>query len=131
MNRSPLVRIPCSGGDNMRVELRSPDPSANPYLAFAVCLAAGLDGIENKIQPPAAVKENLYALSDAERDEKGIEQLPTNINQAIREFENDPLIREVIGEHIASRYIRAKRKEWESYCSEVTDWELNEYLYKI
>jgi glutamine synthetase len=131
MNRSPLVRIPCSGGDNMRVELRSPDPSANPYLAFAVCLAAGLDGIANKIQPPAAVKENLYTLSETERAEKNIEQLPTNINQAIRDFENDPLIREVIGEHIASRYIQAKRKEWENYCSEVTDWELNEYLYKI
>jgi glutamine synthetase len=115
----------------MRVELRSPDPSANPYLAFAVCLAAGLDGIANKIQPPAAGKENLYTLSETERAEKNIEQLPTNINQAIRDFENDPLIREVIGEHIASRYIQAKRREWENYCSEVTDWELNEYLYKI
>jgi glutamine synthetase len=131
MNRSPLIRIPCSGGENKRVELRSPDPSTNPYLAFAVCLAAGLDGIENKILPPACVKENLYALTEEERREKGVEQLPNNIHQAIREFEKDALIQEVIGEHIASRYIKAKTKEWESYCSEVTDWEVNEYLYKI
>jgi glutamine synthetase len=131
MNRSPLIRIPCSGGKNKRVELRSPDPSTNPYLAFAVCLAAGLDGMENKIMPPASVKENLYAMTEKERAQKEIEQLPNNIHQAIREFEKDTLIQEVIGDHIASRYIEAKQKEWESYCSEVTDWELNEYLYKI
>jgi glutamine synthetase len=113
------------------VELRSPDPSTNPYLAFAVCLAAGLDGMENKIMPPASVKENLYAMTEKERAQKKIEQLPNNIHQAIREFEKDTLIQEVIGDHITDRYIEAKQKEWESYCSEVTDWELNEYLYKI
>jgi glutamine synthetase len=131
MNRSPLIRIPCSGGENKRVELRSPDPSTNPYLAFAACLAAGLDGIEHQIMPPAPVKENLYALTERELEQKGIEQLPYNISRAVREFEDDALIREVIGEHIASRYVRAKQGEWERYCSQVTDWELNEYLYKI
>jgi glutamine synthetase len=131
MNRSPLIRIPCSGGDNKRVELRSPDPSTNPYLVFAVCLAAGLDGIENKIMPPASVKENLYSMTEEELKEKGIEQLPTNIYQAIREFKEDAFVQEVVGEHIASRYVKAKQREWENYCSVVTDWELNEYLYKI
>jgi glutamine synthetase len=70
-------------------------------------------------------------MTEAERNEKNIDQLPNNIHQAIREFKSDALIQEVIGEHIASRYIKAKQNEWESYCSEVTDWELNEYLYKI
>lgn len=131
MNRSPLIRIPSSKGENKRVELRSPDPSANPYLAFAVCLAAGLDGIEKKIMPPASVKENLYDMTEEERRQKGIELLPTSIHKAISEFENDPFVREVIGEHIASRYVEAKEKEWERYCSQVTDWEVNEYLFKI
>lgn len=130
-NRSPLIRIPCARGENKRIELRSPDPSTNPYLAFAVCLAAGLDGIEKKIMPPQAVKENLYQMSEEALEEKGIEKLPNTIYKAIAEFKQDTLIQEVIGEHIASRYVDAKTKEWNRYCSQVTEWELREYLYKI
>ena len=131
MNRSPLIRIPSSKGANKRVELRSPDPSANPYLAFAVCLAAGLDGIEKQTMPPAAVKENLYHMSEQNRREKDIELLPDDLHKAICAFKEDTFIREVIGEHIATKYIAAKEKEWERYCTQVTDWEVNEYLYKI
>lgn len=131
MNRSPLIRIPSSKGANKRVELRSPDPSANPYLAFAVCLAAGLDGIEKQTMPPAAVKENLYHMSEQSRREKDIELLPDDLHKAICAFKEDTFIREVIGEHIATKYIAAKEKEWERYCTQVTDWEVNEYLYKI
>ena len=131
MNRSPLIRIPSSRRENKRIELRNPDPSTNPYLAFAVCLAAGLDGIENKIMPPEAVKENLFDMTAEELANKNIELLPTNIHKAIAEFASDSLIQDVIGEHIATRYIETKKAEWRRYSSQVSEWELSEYLLKI
>lgn len=130
-NRSPLIRIPASRGAGTRIELRNPDPAANPYLALAACLAAGLDGIEKQILPPAEVSTNIYEMQEEERQEKGIEAIPSNLSKAIREFEKDTFIREVIGEHIASCYVKAKAKEWQDFRTQVTQWELDEYLYKI
>lgn len=130
-NRSPLIRIPASRGEGTRVELRCPDPAANPYLALAVCLAAGLDGIRNQMMPPAAVDKNVYEMRLDEKEAKGIEAIPSTLNEAVNEMENDPFILEVLGEHVSNNYITAKRTEWAAYTSQVTNWEIEEYLYKI
>ncbi len=130
-NRSPLIRIPASREDGTRVELRCPDPAANPYLALAVCLAAGLDGIRNQIMPPPAVVKNVYEMRLDEKKAEGIEALPATLNEAIDELEKDEFILGVLGEHISHNYIHAKRAEWASYTSQVTDWEIDQYLYKI
>jgi glutamine synthetase len=130
-NRSPLIRIPSARGQETRIELRSPDSAANPYLALAVCLAAGLDGIKNKIEPPTEVPENIYEMSDAERESRGIESLPSNLHVAVKELEKDDFIKEVLGEHVAGKYAAAKEAEWQRYREWVSAWELEEYLYKI
>ena len=130
-NRSPLVRIPATRGEGTRVELRSPDPAANPYLALAACLAAGLDGIRNHILPPERVQDNLFEMSEADRRSKGIEFIPQNLHEAVEEFKQDALIREALGENISGKYIEAKEREWMNYRSRVTPWEIEEYLYKI
>lgn len=130
-NRSPLVRIPVTRGEGTRVELRSPDPAANPYLALAACLAAGLDGIRNHIQPPARVQDNMFEMSEEDRRSKGIEFIPQDLHEAVEEFKRDVLIREALGEHISRKYIEAKEREWMTYRSRVTPWEIEEYLYKI
>ena len=130
-NRSPLIRIPAARGEGTRVELRSPDSAANPYLALAICLAAGLDGIKNKIMPPAAVNGNVFDMSEEEMKTLGIEALPTDLNEAVEEMEKDSFIEEVLGEHVLQKYAEAKRGEWAAYRQQVTDWEINEYLYKI
>ena len=130
-NRSPLIRIPAARGEGTRVELRCPDPSANPYLALAVCLAAGLDGIRKQIMPPAAVVKNVYEMRLDEKKAEGIEALPATLSEAVDELEKDEYILEVLGEHISRNYIAAKRTEWAEYTSQVTDWEIEQYLYKI
>lgn len=130
-NRSPLIRIPASREESTRVELRCPDPAANPYLALAVCLAAGLDGIRNQIMPPPAVVKNVYEMRLDEKKAEGIEALPATLNEAIDELEKDEFILGVLGEHISHNYIQAKRAEWSAYTSQVTDWEIDQYLYKI
>ena len=130
-NRSPLIRIPTARGEGTRVELRCPDPSANPYLALAVCLAAGLDGIRKQIMPPAAVVKNVYEMRLDEKKAEGIESLPATLSEAVEELEKDEYILEVLGEHISRNYIAAKRTEWAEYTSQVTDWEIEQYLYKI
>ena len=130
-NRSPLIRIPASRGEETRVELRSPDPAANPYLALAVCLAAGIDGIRNKIEPPEEVPENVYELKEEEKASRGIESLPADLHAAICELQKDAFIKEVLGEHISSKLIEAKEVEWMQYRTQVTGWEIEEYLYKI
>ena len=130
-NRSPLIRIPAARGEGTRVELRCPDPSANPYLALAVCLAAGLDGIRKQIMPPAAVVKNVYEMRLDEKKAEGIEALPATLSEAVEELEKDEYILEVLGEHISRNYIAAKRTEWAEYTSQVTDWEIEQYLYKI
>lgn len=130
-NRSPLVRIPSSRGQGTRVELRSPDPAANPYLVLAVCLAAGLDGIKRKLEIPKSIDCNIFAMTDEERNTAGIEKLPENLYEAVKCLNDDKLICEVLGEHIVSKYTEAKLKEWEDYRTRVSQWEIDEYLYKF
>lgn len=130
-NRSPLIRIPDSGKNQGKwIELRSPDPAANPYLTMAVCLKAGLDGIRNKIEPPKAVTQNIFAMSDEERRGMGIDTLPENLLCAVEELEKDPVILDVLGKDISEKYIAAKKDEFKRYRSQVSAWEINEYLYR-
>jgi len=127
-NRSPLIRIPAVRGEGTRIELRCPDPSANPYLALAVCLQAGLDGIVNQIFPPKSVDCNIFALTDEEKKEMGIEAIPGTLIEAVYELEKDEFIQGVLGRHVSGKYIRAKKEEWAEYRSQVTDWEIDRYL---
>ena len=127
-NRSALIRIPASRGQSTRVELRSPDPSCNPYLAFAVCLAAGLDGIERGLTPPAEITENIYAMDDVTRKAHGIDSLPGSLEEAIRELEADQLILDTLGDHVAQNYLEGKKKEWEEYRTRVSSWEREKYI---
>ena len=130
-NRSPLIRIPAARGEGRRVELRNPDPSANPYLVLALCLAAGLDGIKNKIQPDAELRENVFELTEQDKKRLGIESLPADLHEAVECLKSDDFIREVLGEHIYDKYIEAKEAEWNDYRAAVTQWEIDEYLYKF
>lgn len=130
-NRSPLIRIPASRGAGTRIELRSPDPAANPYLLLALCLAAGLDGIRNKMEPPMPVNGNIFELSEEEMQSRNIEIIPFNLCRAVEAMEADPFIREVLGDHVFSKYVEAKKAEWDLYRKQVTQWEIDEYLYKI
>ena len=130
-NRSPLIRIPANRGTGTRVELRSPDPAANPYLVLATCLEAGLDGIRNQIMPPPAVTENVFEMRMSQKEKLGIDSLPGNLQEALDELEKDDFIKEVLGKHITENYLEAKRAEWDDYCEQVTNWEIEKYLYKI
>ncbi len=127
-NRSPLIRVPASSPEGTRIELRSPDPSCNPYLALGAMLYAGLDGIERNLTPPEPVNENIFLLSPEEKARRGINALPSNLLEAVEELSKDDLLRELLGEHIYNSFIRAKLMEWESYRAFVTTWELNRYL---
>lgn len=130
-NRSPLIRIPAERGAGTRIELRSPDPSANPYLALAATLKAGLDGIVNKIQPPPQVSGNVYELDEKEMMEKGIEELPINLYQAIQELSKDEVIKSSLGEHVYRKFVDAALYEWKEYSKYVSQWELDRYLRKF
>lgn len=127
-NRSPLIRIPAKRGNSTRIELRNPDPSANPYLALAVVLKAGLDGIKNQINPPAPVNSNVYHMGEEEMIAKGIKGLPTNLYEAIQELEKDDIIKSALGEHIYSKFVDAALYEWKEYSKYVTQWEIDRYL---
>jgi glutamine synthetase len=127
-NRSPLIRIPASRGENTRVELRSPDPSANPYLALAVCLAAGLDGIKKKMVPVNSVDKNIYIMSEEEKAELGIHSLPGSLLEALSEFEKSDFMRSVLGDHLFDNYVKAKKAEWNQYRTQVSEWEIDQYL---
>ena len=129
-NRSPLIRIPASRGNGTRVELRNPDPTANPYLTLAVCLAAGLDGIKNKIEVPESVDCNIYEMTPGERRAAGIENMPADLKEAVDCLVADEFLCSVLGEHITTKYVEAKMKEWENYTTRVSQWEIDEYLYK-
>ena len=130
-NRSPLIRIPASRGAGTRVELRSPDPAANPYLLLALCLAAGLDGIKHQVTPPKAVNGNIFELTEREMKRAKIESIPANLHQAIVAMEADPFIKETLGTHVYTKYVEAKKAEWDDYRKQETQWEIDEYLYKI
>ncbi|MTI84430.1 MAG: type I glutamate--ammonia ligase [Firmicutes bacterium] len=130
-NRSPLVRVPAKRGPSTRVELRSPDPSCNPYLALAACLRAGMDGIKNKIEPPLPCDRNIYELTAGERKELGIGTLPESLNEAMLELSNDDVIKDTLGKHVLQRFMEAKKIEWDRYRTQVHPWELEEYLSKF
>ncbi len=130
-NRSPLIRIPARRDIGTRIELRNPDPTCNPYLGLAAILKAGLEGIKNKLEPPMPVEQNIYEMDLASREIQNIESLPENLYEAVQELRNDKLIQEALGEHIYSRFVLAKMKEWETYSSRVYEWEIDEYLEKF
>lgn len=127
-NRSPLIRIPAIRGEGTRIELRCPDPAANPYLALAVCLRAGLDGIAGRMNPPASVDRNIFTMSKEEKKKLGIEAIPGTLIEAVYALEEDEFIQEALGRHVSQKYIEAKKAEWADYRSQVTDWEINQYL---
>ncbi len=127
-NRSPLIRIPDRRGIGTRLEFRMPDPSCNPYLALAVQLAAGLDGIENRIDPGPPLDTNVWRLSDEERERIGLQTLPANLGEAVAELEANETIRGALGEHIFSHFVEAKKAEWGEFVAQVSEWELATYL---
>ncbi|MFA5866513.1 MAG: glutamine synthetase family protein [Actinomycetota bacterium] len=130
-NRSALIRVPeyQPGKEKAtRAEFRSPDPACNPYLTFAVLLAAGLEGIEKKYPLPDQMEKNLYHLSDKERAKLGIESLPGSLGEAIALTEKSELVRKALGDHVFNRFVEIKKKEWEEYRIQVTEYELNKYL---
>ena len=130
-NRSALIRIPCTRGSNTRIELRCPDSAVNPYLALAACLAAGLDGIKQEMEPPKSVDVNLFAMTEEQMDALGIEQLPETLGEALEAFEHSSFVRKVLGDHVYTKYLAAKSAEWKKFRAEVTDWEIEEYLHKF
>jgi glutamine synthetase len=131
-NRSALIRVPkVSPGKSVegtRAEVRCPDPSSNTYLAFAVMIAAGLDGVEKGLQLSDPVEESLFEMDAATIASKGIKELPGTLGEAIVELENDPIISEALGDHVLSHYLDAKRAEWDEYRTQVSDWEVERYL---
>ncbi len=134
INRSALIRIPrYSPGreQSTRAELRFPDPSCNPYMAFATMLRAGIDGIEQNLPAREPVNEDVYHFSDEDLNERGIYQLPGTLGDAVEALENDPLLLDALGDHIAPWYIGAKRAEWDEYRIRVSQWELDRYLLSL
>ena len=127
-NRSALIRVPAKRGNATRVELRSPDPSCNPYLVFAVLLTAALEGIKNKIEPPSQREENIYEMSETQKREKGILALPGSLNEALYMMKKSDLVKKALGEHIFNEFLSSKEKEWDNYRIRVTDWELRHYM---
>ncbi|HJD08300.1 MAG TPA: type I glutamate--ammonia ligase [Candidatus Ligilactobacillus faecavium] len=127
-NRSPLVRVPMAREQGTRFELRSVDPSANPYMAIAAILEAGLDGLRNKIEPAASVDRNIYAMDEEERRENGIKDLPSTLHNALKELKNDEVIQGALGEHLFNNFVEAKTLEWDSYRQDVSQWERDQYL---
>jgi len=127
-NRSPLIRIPARRGIGTRMELRNPDPACNPYLALAVILKTGLEGIKNKAVCPPSVDQNIYEMDVYAREEAGIQSLPGTLREALRELRHDKLVQDALGPHIYNRYMHAKRMEWDNYRARVHQWEIDEYL---
>ena len=127
-NRSPLVRIPDRRGLGTRCELRMPDPSCNPYLALTVQLAAGLDGIEQKLEAREPVNRNIFTMSFRDRRKYRIDELPRDLHEALEMFEKDTVIQAALGEHLTERFLEAKRNEVMQYNSHVSRWEIENYL---
>lgn len=127
-NRSPLIRVPDRRGQGTRCELRMPDPSANPYLALAVQLAAGLEGVEQELLPPPPVNKNIFSMSHRERRRYRIDELPRDLHEALNCLEKDNTVRDALGEHVYNRFMEAKREEWREYSASVSAWEVDRYL---
>ena len=130
-NRSVLIRIPAKKGMATRVELRCPDPTANPYLTFAIVAAAGLDGIEKGLQVNAAINEDIFHMTEERRAELGIDNLPGSLVEAVKELENGEIGRKTLGDHVFNEYIAAKKAEWNSYRTQVHAWEVANYQAKF
>ena len=129
-NRSALLRVPAKRGVSTRVELRSPDPSCNPYLAFATILAACLDGVRNKIEPPKPVESNIYKLSEKERKRLKIESLPGSLKEALDYMQRSLIAKTALGPHIVDEFVTAKEIEWDNFRTYVSQWEIDKYLAK-
>lgn len=127
-NRSPMVRVPVARGASTRLELRSVDPSANPYMAVAAVLAAGLDGLKNKIEPAQPVDRNIYSMTEEERKAAGIVDLPSTLHNALKAMREDEVIKDALGNHLYSNFMEGKRLEWDAYRLEVSQWERDQYL---
>ncbi|MFC7320534.1 type I glutamate--ammonia ligase [Halobacillus campisalis] len=127
-NRSPLVRVPTSRGLSTRIEVRSVDPAANPYMAMAVLLAAGLDGVENKLEAPAPVDRNIYVMNKKEREAHGVQDLPATLYDALVELEKDEIMVQALGEHLFEHFVEAKEIEWDMFRTQVHPWEREQYL---
>jgi glutamine synthetase len=127
-NRSALIRIPAARGKQTRVELRSPDPSANPYLLFAVIFASGFKGIKEKTIPPTPIVENIFRMDEDKKNDLGIKKLPRTLREAIKALEKDDFIQGVLGNHLSKKFIELKKKECDLFDESVTDWEINKYL---
>ncbi|NLV51075.1 MAG: type I glutamate--ammonia ligase [Clostridiales bacterium] len=127
-NRSALVRVPASRGQGTRLELRCPDPSCNPYLALALCLAAGLDGIEKQLTPPPEVFNNIYTMTPQERHECGIDSLPATLEEALAALKADKLMCDTLGSHVFAQYVEGKESECTAYRMHVSKWELDRYI---
>ncbi|MDX8365158.1 type I glutamate--ammonia ligase [Cytobacillus sp. IB215665] len=127
-NRSPLIRIPASRGMSTRVEVRSVDPSANPYLAMSVLLAAGLDGIKNKLSAPAPIDRNIYVMNKAERIEAGIVDLPATLEHALENLKSDEVMTGALGRHLFEHFVEAKEIEWDMFRTQVHPWERDQYM---
>jgi glutamine synthetase len=127
-NRSPLVRVPARRGMGTRIEVRMPDPSCNPYLAFGVMLASGLDGVKNRMDPGEPVDRNVFKMSEREKRRLHIDQLPANLSEALDNLERDDVVTEALGDHILGHFLEAKRGEWAEYISKVQPWEVDKYL---
>ena len=127
-NRSPLVRVPAARGETTGIELRMPDPSCNPYLALAVVLRAGLEGIEKQLDPGPPINKNIFKMSHRERRHLRIDELPGNLTEALDELEKDDLVRETLGDHLFEHFVEAKREEWLDYIKHVSPWEVRRYL---
>ncbi|MGH7446408.1 MAG: glutamine synthetase family protein, partial [Longimicrobiales bacterium] len=127
-NRSPMVRVPARRGKGTRLELRMPDPSGNPYLALAIQLGAGLDGVRRNAEPPEPIDKNIWKLSVRERRRYKIQELPRDLGEAITLLKRSAFVRDTLGEHVFRYFIAAKEREWQEYIAQVHDWEIERYL---
>ncbi len=127
-NRSALIRIPASRGLGTRTEVRCPDPTCNPYLAFAMMLNAGLDGVKNNLEAPASVDQDIFSMTAAEKEAVGIDSLPGSLQEALEELKASSIAKGALGDHIFEKFIAGKEKEWDSYRTAVTNWEIENYL---
>ncbi|MCI9400038.1 MAG: type I glutamate--ammonia ligase [Lachnospiraceae bacterium] len=131
LGANTLIRIPNIRGEHTRIELRSPDPAANPYLAIAACLMAGLDGIKNKIEPKPESRESMNALAEEDAAIRRLEKLPTDLLEACKEMRKDTLLRDLLGDRVFEQFYHSKVSAWKEYDSQVTSWEIDSYLYKF
>ncbi|WP_302623545.1 type I glutamate--ammonia ligase [uncultured Clostridium sp.] len=129
-NRSPLIRVPSAREEGTRIELRSPDPSSNPYLVLACLLLAGLEGIKYNLEPPKCIDKNIFALNREERKRENIESLPESLHEAVAYMQKSDLVKEALGKNTFEYYIRAKEVEWDNYRTQVHQWEITSYLSK-